>query len=279
MLKSRREEKMLVENHIKSILERIAKNEKFTEYKIETEAGSNHGDNYMGVMSAITISGIKEQNGVKKTEQIHLLCKVPSSNEVRKKNFKSALIFNRELYVYSKVLPDLVRFQQEKGLSAADSFLSFPKVYACEIDQENDKYILIMEDLRPQKYEMWPKEKVISLEHELLVMRELGKLHAISFAMKDQRPAEFEQYTDLKDPFCELCIYGKFRSFSNKSIERAANVLKNPNHKKMMENFRKTYAQTIEEFLLGESSREFGIVAHGDCWNNNLLFQYNDVSS
>ena len=107
-------------------------------------------------------------------------------------------------------------------------------------------------------------------------MRELGKFHAISFAMKDQRPDEFREFTRLKDTFVPIVVNGKMRSFNNKSIERAANVLKRQEHKKLMMDFLQTFGDTIEEFLCGASSHEFGVIGHGDCWNNNFMFSYSD---
>lgn len=268
---------MLPEN-ITKIINKIAKNEGFTEFKIETEAGSKHGDGLMGVLKAVTISGVKcQQNRTSEAEKLQLLCKVPSSSETRQKNFQLPLFFGRELHVYLELFPELIRFQQEKGLSDADSFLSFPKMYACEIDPENNNFVLVMEDLRPKRYEMWPGENVIPLEHALLVLRELGKLHGISFALKDQRPEQFAKYQQLTDNTFSLCVRGKFKSFTNGAIERAIKVLNNSEHRKLMENFRKTYATTIEEILVGESSKEFGVIGHGDCWNNNLLFQHADT--
>lgn len=266
----------MLPEHITNRLHKIAKSEGFSDYKIETKAGSNHGDNFLGVMTSVTLTGTRGLNGKSRAEELHLIIKLPPSNETRQKNFKTDLVFDREVYMYSKVLPAFVRFQQEKGLSEADSFLSFPKVYSCEEDFENNTYILIMEDLRPKNYQMWPKEKTVPLNHELLVMKELGKLHGISFAMKDQRPNEFDEFKGMKDTFSELVLHGKMRSFMNKSIERAANVLKNPEHKKLMLNFRKTYVETIDDFLAGPLSKEYGVINHGDCWNNNFLYQYSD---
>lgn len=266
----------MLPEHITNRLHKIAKSEGFSDYKIETKAGSNHGDNFLGVMTSVTLTGTRGLNGKSRAEELHLIIKLPPSNETRQKNFKTDLVFDREVYMYSKVLPAFVRFQQEKGLSEADSFLSFPKVYSCEEDFENNTYILIMEDLRPKNYQMWPKEKTVPLNHELLVMKELGKLHGISFAMKDQRPNEFDEFKGIKDTLSELVLHGKMRSFMNKSIERAANVLKNPEHKKLMLNFRKTYVETIDDFLAGPLSKEYGVINHGDCWNNNFLYQYSD---
>lgn len=251
----------------------IAESEEFKEYTIETNAGSNHGDNLVAIMTAITVSGTKN-NGI--TEKLHLLCKETPTNETRRRHFNSELIFTREIYVYTKILPAFVRFQKEKGLSDIDSFLMFPKVYACEANQDDGIYLLIMEDLKWKNYKMWPKDKQIPLDHAKSIMRDLGKFHAISFAMKDQRPNEFEEFTRLPDTFTPIVLTGKMRKFNNKSIERAANVLKNPQHKQIMHDFLQTFEKTINEFLCGESRKEFGVIGHGDCWNNNCMFNYYD---
>lgn len=256
-------------------LHEIATNEEFTDYQFETEKGANHGDNYQSIVMAVKISGTKIQNGVKKHEELHLMCKYPTLNKRRRKIFESDRVFIRELFVYSKMLPHFIQFQREKGLDDSDSFVSFPKVYACKIDDENGIHILIMEDLRAKKYGMWPREKIIPLEHQLFFIRELGKFHAISFAMKDQRPNEFEQYTQFDDIMSDIMSHSS--NFIKKSVEKSVNVLKNPVHKKFMSNFQKTYRELMADHKCNE---EFCIVGHGDCWINNTMFQYigNDVS-
>lgn len=264
----------MLPDYLLNILAKIAKNENFLEYNIDTNSGSKHGDNFLGVMTSATINGIKNENGVEIKTELHLLCKTPPANEIRRKNFKSGIVFDREIYIYSTLLPAFVQFQQEKGLSVSDSFLSFPKVYAYETDVENGTHILVMEDLRSKNFIMYPKDEVINIDHELFIMRELGKLHAISFAMQDQRPNEFEKFKKLKDTFGEFLIFGKISAFMNQSIDRAAEVLKNPEHKKLMQDFRNTFVDTYDEFLFGPSSNEFAIITHGDCWNNNFLFKY-----
>lgn len=259
-----------VMNNIKT----IAENEGFLSYDISLSDGSNHGDNFVGIITAIKISGPKVIDD--KVEELHLVCKAPPANESRKRNFNYAMTFSREIYVYAKVLPAFVRFQKEKGLSDGDSFISFPKVYAYELDAKSDTFILIMEDMRSKNYQMWPKEKVIRLDYELAIMRELGKFHAVSFAMKDQQSDEFNEFTEMEDTFYQIVINGRMRSFNNKALEKAAKVLENPQHKQLVTNFRQTFPNVISEFVIGESSKEFAVIGHGDTWCNNILFQDSD---
>lgn len=168
---------------ITASVEKVAQNEGFSDYKIETTAGSKPGDNFLGVMTAITISGMRMVNGTAKADALYLICKSPPLSEIRQKNWKSKIVFDREVFVYTKLLPAFDRFQREKGLNAIDSFHAYPKVYACDVNTTNDTHILIMEDLTMKNFKMWPKHELITLDHELLVLRELAKYHAISFAM------------------------------------------------------------------------------------------------
>lgn len=265
---------MLPESLLK-LLHQVARAEGFRDYEIETKTGSNHGDNFVAVMTSITLLGTKELNGT--CEELHLICKTQPADGARKRMFKSDLVFDREIYTYSKLLPAFVRFQQEQRLSEIESFLSFPKVYAYEANEQNGNYVLIMEDMRHKKYEMWPKEKVIDLEHELHVLGELGKYHGVSIALKDQRPDEFSKFKKLKDLFVEVVVNGLFGPFVQKSIKRAADALENPEYRKYMHNLRKNYTSKVKNYL---SSEEYGVIGHGDCWNNNFLFQHSndDVS-
>lgn len=249
----------------------IAKREGFVEYKFETKAGSNDGDNFLGIMTAITLRGTKI--GQITIEELHLLCKTPQAIGKNR-------LFRREIYVYSKLLPAFVEFQRDHGLSDTDRFLLFPKVYACEANETNGTYILIMQDLRAEHFKMWPREDTLPLDHQLFILRELGKLHGISFAMKAQRPQQFDQFKCLRDESFEDDLRLKAGTFIKMEIERAVNALNDVRHKRMMERFQCTYPKMVHEYILGEMSDEFAVITHSDCWCNNFLFQYdaNDVS-
>lgn len=266
----------MLSDFITSCVEKVAKSEGFIDYTVGTTAGSKHGDNFLGVMTAITVSGMRSIDGGIKADALHLMCKAPPTSHIRKKNWKSKCIFEREIYVYTKLLPAFVRFQREKGLNEADSFLSFPKVYACEVNAANNLYVLIMEDLTVKNFKMWPKHEMITLDHELLVLRELAKFHAISFAMQDQQPQQFVEFKQLTDVIFDVIINGSLKCHFDKTVERAAMAMEKPKTRKIMEHFSKSYTKSMENLLLGDISTEFAVIRHADPWNNNFLFSYDD---
>lgn len=259
----------------KKFLHRIAKSKQFSDYKIETQTGSNHGDNFIGNLIAVEISG-GNQNDKSPNDHLSLMCKIEPCHEGRNELFDTNLMFEREIYMYSKVLPEFDRFQQERGLDKVDSFRSFPEVYVCELDDESKKYVLIMEDMRAKRYVMWPKQDIISIDHVLLVMQELGKFHAISFAMKDQRPNEFKDFSGISDPFVQMELL-PWKLWFVEALEMARDVLINPVHQKIMQNLMDNVEAFYKLlFLNGPLNNEFAVVGHGDFWNNNYLFKYAD---
>lgn len=252
---------------IKKHVHEIAQHEGFVNYQFQTTAGSSVDDNFLSIMTAITLSGLK--HGRNKAETLHLLCKTPLKTG-------SNLLFAREIFIYSKLLPAFLEFQREKRLDKNETFLSVPRLFGCEADEMNGMYILIMEDLRANNYKMWPKDVLFTLDHLLLIMRELGKFHAISFAMKDQRPQQFAEFKCLRDETFENDLQQTVGTFMMTEIERATDALIDPKHKRMMKQFQTTYSIMVREYLLGQSSDEFAVITHGDCWCNNFLFRYDD---
>lgn len=261
----------MLPNYIIKVLEKIANDLNFIDYKFETDRASSHGDNFLGVLIGVTINGMQKINGQLVAAQLNLICKTPPANENRRKNFQSSTVFDREIHAYAEILPSLVKFQREKGLKEDDSFLAFPKVYACDVDAEHGAYILVMEDLKAKNYKMWPKEKTIPIDHELLLMKELGKLHGISFAFKDQRPNEFNAYKQLTDPFSEI-VRGSMSSFFNQQVQMVRDIVDDPAHKKIVDHFE--IDRMLDNCFGWESRDKFGVISHGDCWNNNIMYKY-----
>lgn len=248
---------------IMKLLHTIAKDQGFIDYKIDTKSGSNDGDNFLGVLTAVILSGTKA--GKSEPEELHLLCKMPPMSKEQRKGLNTDCVFDREVCIYSELLPKFDAFQREKNLNDDESFISYPKAFASVYDEENETHVIIMEDLRPKNYKMWPKEKTVPVDHMMRVMKELGKFHAISFAMKDQRPHEFAKFKKLNDLFNAIAIKGAYGSFIHISVVDAAEVLHNQRQKKHMLELSKSYPKMVEDFFDLDIHEKFGVVGHGVC--------------
>ncbi|XP_055321909.1 uncharacterized protein LOC129577979 [Sitodiplosis mosellana] len=254
---------------IQKLLDKIIKENGFKDCSVQVKQGSNVGDGFMSELSCITLA---ERNSEKK---LHLVCKVAPSSKNRRKEFISDVAFTREAAFYTKLMPSFAKFQVEKNLSKDDQFLAYPKCYAATIDGENEHYAIILEDLRPQEFKLWNKAKTSPIENVRLAMRELGKLHGIAIAMKDQKPeefAEFEKYTDIFRFFFES---KNMRDMVRGSYDQAMASLKSQDHKNIMLDLKENFMDYFENMLNEKSATYLGVICHGDFWNNNILFRFN----
>lgn len=264
-------------SYITDALNKITIDEGFISFKIEVQSGSNNGDGYMGVLISIVISGTREVNGIESADnKLSLLCKTVPASVTRRKEFQTDPLFEREAIVYSTILPLFAEFQREKGLTAAESFTFYPKCLKTVFNLETDELVVIMEDLRPRGFTMSPRDKILSPKHAYLIVESLAKLHAVSFALKDQRPAEFAKLKELKDLLRLFCKTDSMLKYVYAGCDRATKGLTNPKHRQIVAEIRKNPLQCFERCLNDDVCEPFGVIAHSDCWINNILFRHDD---
>lgn len=267
---------MKIPEFLAEMLADIAKKEGFIDHELELGTGSRHGDNYIGVIVSVKVIGDRVRNGVVVSDALHLICKLAPESKERRDAFQVNLTFEREVEMYTNVLPVFVELQKERGLSADESFLSFPKVYAMIADRVNEKYAVIMEDLRSKDFVMWSRYDPVPLSHEELLFKQLGRFHAISFALKDQRPEVFQEFKKLDDAFIGVLEKGMVQGVVETAIDRALAAVKDEQHRELLHDVRKNYLQILKNNVTTEMNERFGVINHGDCWINNFLFQYDE---
>ncbi|XP_026461439.1 uncharacterized protein LOC113363176 [Ctenocephalides felis] len=221
----------------------------------------------MGIVYKLTIACTKK-NGTK--DQRHLICKIPPSNAARREQFKSRICFERETYMYLKVLPEFALLQKELGCKTR--FDGYANCIAA--GEENLDEFVLMEDLRYQDFLMFDRHQKLDLNHVALVMQELGKYHALSFAMKDQKPELFKKLADFKDVFFDGVLNEGFNTYINTLVDKAQNTLDEDDKcRQKLEQFRQM-STLGTELAKGANAEPYAVINHGDCWNNNVLFRY-----
>lgn len=249
-------------NYIQALLDKIIKENGFKDCAVQIKQGSQAGDGFMSELSCITL---EERNGEKK---LHLVCKVAPLNKNRRKEYISGVAFAREANFYTKLMPSFEKFQNEKKLSKDDQFLAYPKCYAATVDDENEQYAIILEDLRPQEFRMWNKAKPSPIENVRLALREIGKFHGISMAMKDQRPDEFAEFQKCTDIFRVFLESKNMQDMVRGSYEQAMTSLKNQDYKDIMSDLKENFLHYFDYCLNEESAKRFGVVCHGTLYPN-----------
>uniref|UniRef100_A0A182JLS5 CHK kinase-like domain-containing protein n=1 Tax=Anopheles atroparvus TaxID=41427 RepID=A0A182JLS5_ANOAO len=255
---------------IYTALEKVGSEQGFTpgQFKIEFEVGSNNGDGFVGQMfKAFLSEGDRREV---------YLCKIPPLNEARRRQFPAMTIFGRETLAYTTFLPIMTAYQEEKGVSRADGFFNVPMCYHAECDEAAEEAVIIMEDLRLDGYRMWNKLVPVNYEHARLTMEQLGRLHAVSLALKRDRPEEFEQFK-VPDPMKVMMPEGgPFEGMMRQMISDAMDTLEPHETKerakmqKLLDNMR----SELENCSNPDLAEPYTVLGHGDCWVNNFMFHY-----
>lgn len=258
--------------YVLGLLSKIARSEGLSNYAIELSAGSKHGDNFLGVIHRAILRG--QRNGA--PAELSLIIKLSSTNEARRKEFQMNTVFKREVFIYNTILPLFEKFQRERGLTKDEAFTSFPKCYTAVADVEKDHYALIMEDLKAKGFELLPKEKPIAKDHLYLVIEQLARMHAISFAIKEQEPKVYEGFREITDLFRGFFKSDGIKKFADSSFDRAIAVVENERHIEWLKEY-KTNLHDVYNAVLAENTCDpFGVIGHGDTWLNNMLFHCDD---
>lgn len=259
------------------LIHQIAKSNGYTEYTFDFEAGPKLNEHNGSVMRSISICGKRTINNETCTDPLDLVCKL-LPNVANYQGFDIHKIFQREAYVYNTILPILASFQREKKLPANERFASYPKCYAAIADKEKNQFVIIMQDLRPKNFGIWPKQIIAPADHFYKILDQLGRLHGISFALKDQRPDIYNELRQTNDLLRHL--------FNQKSslrpllgYDKAIATLKNKKHIKIAEEIKKNASTLFDDCLRVDLCEAFGVISHSDSHNNNILYQYDEKVS
>lgn len=263
----------ILPKNVENALKGIANDFELKKISIQVKSGSQAGDGFSSEMRSVNIKGLQDSN---LETELNLLCKLPPENENRRKDFLSHITFEKEICLYTKVLPAFIHFQREKLIQEADQFRAYPKCYkGLGVDGKED-YAIIMEDLRPKGFQMWNKMKPTTLGNIRLVLEQIGKFHAISLAMKDQRPdefAEFKKFTDILGPFIAT---SNMRGMFDTSFERAKKFLHDDHHKELISKVQANLVEYVFMCVNESVCGDFAVLSHGDLWNNNIMYHFDE---
>lgn len=260
--------------YLQEQLDKIATNVKFLEYTVQADNGSNHGDGFMAAMIGITLKGTRYHNGSKMNYELPLICKLMPDNVARRELFSSVVLFEREIYFYKEILPIFIDFLEEKKIHVDDEFSSYPKCFAALSEPKSDQYFIIMENLKTLGYELWDKKVPIDFDNVANVFNELGKFHAISFAIRDQRQDTFDKMFRVREAFFDMFKgNGLAETMVSGAIQKTIDLLDNKVEIDVMENVKENYEVWIKELLKEDAAGRFSVLNHGDLWNNNMMFK------
>lgn len=223
--------------------------------------GSSAGDGYLSRSHAITIN---VENGdpwelfVK--EGLHI---TPNTAILRLEE-----CYANEILFYDNIYPAYLKFVNEKGAKNCLSYV--PKCYGT-----SSTNIIGLENLKSKGFEIFDNSKMMNNEHIELVLKTMAKLHAISFAFKDQKGAEYEILVGKTTNVKELQVNEHLDVTRKVWVDEfiaSLDPMEDKNILIKLDNLGDRLNHYYRESVGLKS--EYSILIHGDCWSNNIMFLY-----
>lgn len=191
-----------------------------------------------------------------------ILKSAPHAKEIREV-IPFERIFQREIYFYNIVVKAFKQLQNEHNVE--DVWDCVPKCFYTS--NESFKEILVLENLKAQKFLLWPREKEMNTEHVQLVLKEYARLHAFSFALrwhKSEVLQEIEDNTaDIYLPIIKRCGTAETIAKLSERVWKAFG-----------KDCSLPVVEIMEQLVAKGAAGKYGVLCHGDTWCNNILFKY-----
>ncbi|XP_021962222.2 uncharacterized protein LOC110857917 isoform X2 [Folsomia candida] len=149
----------------------------------------------MSIMYAVEILLI---NGNNDPEKLDVMLKTMPKNALRVKEINDMTAFVKEVNMYTQVIPEMIKFQEDKGLERSQIYSGWPTCFVTFQDGLND--YLAMEDLRREGFYVADRINGLTPPQISLVLLNLAQFHAISYAQfAGDRTAIMSKYPWLKE--------------------------------------------------------------------------------
>ncbi|XP_060531858.1 uncharacterized protein LOC132705340 [Cylas formicarius] len=107
-------------------------------------------------------------------------------------------------------------------------------------------------------------------------MEAYGKWHATSLALAEQNPKLFEELSNTPKLWPVFGETETYKTIFRQAEENVAKILTDNNELDLLRKFKQKFNGKIYDIWHEIVVLEVGprVVIHGDCWNNNILFKY-----
>jgi thiamine kinase-like enzyme len=252
-----------IENWLRPVL----KKENLENYSIDISGSTEKGDGYIGDVTFVDVRGTTNTNEKKSYE---FVIKSGKKSSQLREMIPVRNAFENEIYFYNEILPVFREFQAEKGIT--DPFDNTPKFYDSIIEEEME--VLILGNMKTNGYSLHDRFDPMDQEHIRKIIKVYGKLHAISFALRDQKPEVFKELGGKLTDMMKLSAkYIKPKEDRN-TYEDIIKIAKEKKEDDVVAKLNILNERTKRLNEITDPNDPYAVILHGDCWNNNFMFKY-----
>lgn len=222
-----------------------------------------NGSNFTGAIYLINLKDKQKGN-------IELFAKIAQASKVVRVIMPVDEMYKREIFIYKEIALIYNTLQEKNNVPDEEKF-KFAKYYA-----SNDKWMeeaIILENMLVKGYCSMSHLKFFDWEYASKAIKELAKLHALSFAFEKDNPELFSEIVVVKDDYMLKRPYNK--EHEKKIHARLLKTISdriNPENAEKCKKFLDTFDRNIWSELTKKQRRS--VLIHGDYRQSNLLGRY-----
>ncbi|XP_055695949.1 uncharacterized protein LOC129797409 [Lutzomyia longipalpis] len=253
----------LNEEYFLNILRGVENDKALTITKFEMVPGTKPGDHFASIMFKAIVSYTSRGKVVSGRSLV--VKTMPVEEGLKKEMFTEMPIFDREIDMYTKILPEMKRLMESIG----DHEELAPRL----LFHSTDPFVLIFEDITKFGYEM--HAGFLDFDNTVKVALKLAKFHALSFYMNDNKYANKIDFPKYKGIMLTEKTIDKFQVFVDGLGTMAEEIKDWPGYDKIAEKVAKikgTFLKTLLEAYKPNPEPGFNVLCHADFHIKNMMF-------
>lgn len=209
--------------------------------------------------------------------ELRLIVKVAPKMKFRREMYNIPVLFEREKFMYTTILPEFRAFEMRHLLPGHKAFDNYPQlIRSC--NQEGNEFIML-NDICDLGYSTADRTQGANYAVCKEILKKFAKLHAISFVFQAKDKHRFHEILgdNLRETLFVEDIPDSFKGFLQSKIDLIREKLRQyPNGDtdalvlERMEVFRRDCAQVMHAAC---NVRDYAVICHGDSWISNFMFK------
>ncbi|XP_056638895.1 uncharacterized protein LOC130446572 [Diorhabda sublineata] len=255
----------LVTNWLKPFLD-----ENIEDYEVIVDGNNSKDSGYLSGIIYVTLKNLKNS---KTSKKIELVIKKGCDLEAVRSSLAIRDFFITENFMYETVFSTFNKFQMKKGI---ELFNSFPKYYGHVLLKNSE--VIIFENLKSKGYKLYNRLKGMDIDHCKIVLKAYAELHSLSFALRDQDNETYESLTkNFVDVFKNWLLVPSIENYMHDQLNTFLETLEIHGDQTLYNLVKEEMKDILKKALDVLNSEEKQVAfLHGDNWNNNYLFQYEE---
>lgn len=243
----------------KTLISPVLTELKISDYSLKINSGSSKGDGYLGDIFSVKV---RHPGG-----DIDLIVKTAAKDANQRRITRTDVLFRNEINFYTLVFPEMDELQRQ-----VKNPLKLTRCYATSLTDGEET--LVLQDLKIEGFRLCERRKPLDETHIILVLDYYAKLHALSFALRSQRPEVFKKLTNCVTNVMPL-FFPNFMDGIKSRMRRNSQMLRERGLVEEANAAERIIGEAERTFFMNdESADEYSVITHGDCWSNNMLFKY-----